>query len=185
MSEALKRHFEPPIYRITRGLAAQVYEYLYDLEVSGLNHVPKEGGFLLASNHASFFDPPLVGYSLPRPIYYFARQSLMEKGFSKWLLGSLATIPVDRDGPQDVAAIRTVMRRVQAGNGLLVFPEGTRTLDGELKSAKSGVGLLACKNRSSGHSLPSVGHVRSLSQRQKNTRMARKTLLELRPCPSA
>lgn len=145
MSEPLDRHFEPWIYRLTRGVAAFIYEYLYDLEISGQQHIPREGGFLLASNHASFFDPPLAGYPVPRPIYYFARRTLMEKGFSKWLLGSLSTIPVDRDGPQDLTAIKTVMRLVQEGNGLLVFPEGTRTQDGELQSAKAGVGLLAIK----------------------------------------
>src|SRR5690606_8628925 len=85
------------------------------------------------------------GYPLSRPIYYFARKDLLRFKVSNWLLPRLFTIPVDRDGPSDVAALKRVFSVLKEGAGLLVFPEGTRTLDGNLQPGKPGVGMLACK----------------------------------------
>lgn len=144
-TDKLERQHEHVVYQVARGMGSMIYEYFYGLEVYGLQNVPDKGGFLLACNHASYFDPPLAGFRIRRPIYYFARRTLMEKGFSKWLLTNLNTIPVDRDGPSDVAALKRVIRTVKGGNGLIVFPEGTRSHDGNLQPARAGVGLLACK----------------------------------------
>jgi len=116
-------------------------------EVRGLEHVPARGGFLLAANHASFIDPPMIGCQLPRQIAYFARKTLWKGGFSSWWLDSVGTIPVDRDGGQDVSAIKRVLRALREERGLILFPEGTRTPDGQLQPAKAGVGFIAVKTQ--------------------------------------
>lgn len=133
-------------YDACRRAAFAFFDSLYRFEVHGLSHVPHEGGFVLACNHVSYFDPPAAGCALPRQIYYFARKTLFKPGLASWLLRNIHTIPVDRDGDSDISSIKSVLRLLHAGEGLLVFPEGTRAEDGGLGQAKRGVGMLACKS---------------------------------------
>ncbi len=114
-------------------------------EAAGVENVPRSGGFLLASNHTSFLDPLLLGSFLPRPICYFARKSLWDTAVMAWMLDRLKCIPVDRDGEGDVGAFKRVLAALKAGEGVQVFPEGTRTPDGRLQPARRGIGLLAAK----------------------------------------
>ena len=110
---------------------------------SGVHHIPREGGFLLAVNHASFLDPVLVGCVVPRPIHYMARRTLFKKGPANWLLRyALNCVPVDR-GSLRRDTYREVVEILQAGRGCLIFPEGTRSKDGNLKPLKAGVIRLA------------------------------------------
>ncbi|MCR6657594.1 MAG: 1-acyl-sn-glycerol-3-phosphate acyltransferase [Opitutus sp.] len=76
---------------------------------------------------------------------FFARKTLWKPGVASWWLDTVGTIPVDRDGGQDVSAIKRVLKALKEGKALILFPEGTRSPDGTLQSAKAGVGLLACK----------------------------------------
>lgn len=133
------------LYRCVQWLATSYFELFHQVEVHGLENVPPTGGFLLASNHASHYDPPLAGCGLPRPIHYFARKSLLDSKAGAWLLPRLNTIPVDRDGPGDIAALRRVLGVLAQGHGVIVFPEGTRSSDGNLQEPKPGVGFLACR----------------------------------------
>ena len=110
----------------------------------GLENMPAKGSFILAVNHASFFDPPLAVCRLPRPVYFFARSSLFRGLFGK-LIAKLNAIPVNRDGDSDVKAIKNVLGLLRKGDSLLLFPEGTRTHDGELREAERGVGMIACR----------------------------------------
>ena len=116
-------------------------------DVVGLEHLPPTGGFLVAANHTSFLDPPFIGSQVPRQIAYFARKTLWKGGFASWWLDSVGTIPVDRDGGQDVSAIKRVLRAIKDERGLILFPEGTRSPDGQLQPAKAGVGLIACRTQ--------------------------------------
>ncbi|MBM3865783.1 MAG: 1-acyl-sn-glycerol-3-phosphate acyltransferase [Verrucomicrobia bacterium] len=136
-----------PVYGFCHYWLKVTYEMFFRGEVSGLEHVPARGGFLLAANHASFIDPPMIGCQLPRQIAYFARKTLWKGGFSSWWLDAVGTIPVDRDGGQDVSAIRRVLRALLEERGLILFPEGTRTPDGQLQPAKAGVGFIAVKTQ--------------------------------------
>jgi 1-acyl-sn-glycerol-3-phosphate acyltransferase len=104
----------------------------------------QSGPAILAMNHQSYLDPPLAGTACDRPIYFLARRTLLEVPLLGWLLPKLNVIPVDQEGV-DRSAIKAVIRLLKAGQGVLVFPEGSRTLDGNLQPAEPGLGLVIAK----------------------------------------
>lgn len=135
---------ESLLYGITRTVVTSFFETAYQQEVYGRENLPQEGAFILAANHGSMFDPPLIGNPVPRPIYFFARRTLLENKVAAWLYPRLNAIPVDREGA-DVRALKNVLQVLKQGSGILVFPEGTRTPDGSLLPGKAGIGLIACR----------------------------------------
>jgi 1-acyl-sn-glycerol-3-phosphate acyltransferase len=145
MSSSFRQVEMQPVYGFFHYLATVVYNMFFRGEVTGLENLPKEGSFLIAANHASFLDPPLIGSQVPRQIAYFARKTLWKGGLISWWLDEVGTIPVDRDGGQDVSAIKRVLKALKNDKGLILFPEGTRTSDGHLQEPKAGVGLIACR----------------------------------------
>lgn len=147
MSRAFPQVEMEPVYGFFHYISHAVYGMFFRGDVVGLEHVPATGGFLIAGNHASFLDPPFIGSQVPRQIAYFARKTLWVGGIASWWLDAVGTIPVDRDGGQDVSAIKRVLKALKQERGLILFPEGTRTLDGQFQSAKPGVGLIACKTQ--------------------------------------
>jgi 1-acyl-sn-glycerol-3-phosphate acyltransferase len=106
----------------------------------------EEGPLILASNHQSYFDPPLVGICSRRGVYYLARKTLLQIPLLGKLLPHINVILVDRDG-NDMSALKSVIRTVRAGNGVVLFPEGTRSPDGALQPGKAGIGLVIAKTR--------------------------------------
>lgn len=137
-------HFRP-IYRIGHALSAFLFQGILGAEAYGVNTVPKTGPFLLACNHTSNLDPFLAGCFISRDIYFFARKTLFKPGFANWILRKFNSIPVDRDGGKDISALKKVLELLSQGEGVLIFPEGTRSLDGSIQTAKRGVGMMACK----------------------------------------
>jgi 1-acyl-sn-glycerol-3-phosphate acyltransferase len=107
--------------------------------------VPPQGPVILAANHASFIDPPLVGAALKRDIHYLARASLFRHPLANWLLRSWNSVPVERDGG-GAAGLKAIFDRLQGGAGIILFPEGTRSHDGRLQPARSGIGLVVIKS---------------------------------------
>jgi 1-acyl-sn-glycerol-3-phosphate acyltransferase len=105
-----------------------------------INHGP----VILASNHESYLDPPLVGSVADRAIFFLARKTLLEGAFFGWLLPKLNVIPVDQEG-NDRSALKALIRILKAGEGTLVFPEGERTEDGRLRPALPGLGFVIAK----------------------------------------
>jgi 1-acyl-sn-glycerol-3-phosphate acyltransferase len=95
-------------------------------------------------NHESYLDPPLAGNACDRPIYYFARRSLLDVPILGWLLPKVNVIPVEQEGI-DRSALKATIRELKAGNGVLIFPEGSRTMDGSLQPALPGLGLIIAK----------------------------------------
>lgn len=134
-----------PVYGISHYLATVVYGMFFRGDIVGLDHLPATGSFLIAANHASFLDPPFIGCQVSRQIAYFARKTLWKGGFSSWWLDQVGTIPVDRDGGQDVSAIKRVLKALMEDRALILFPEGTRSANGCLQEPKAGVGLIACR----------------------------------------
>ncbi len=132
------------VYALSHHLLAVAHSAFFRGEMVGLDNIPQHGPFLIAANHASFLDPPFVGCQVPRPMAFFARKTLWKGGLVSWWLNTVGCIPVDRDG-SDVAAIKNVLRALQAGRALVLFPEGTRSPDGTLQPPKAGVGLIACR----------------------------------------
>ena len=104
----------------------------------------QSGPVILAMNHQSYLDPPLAGTTCDRPIYFLARRTLLDIPLLGWVLPKLNVIPVNQEGV-DRSAIKVVIRVLLAGNGVLIFPEGSRTLDGTLQPAEAGLGLVIAK----------------------------------------
>jgi 1-acyl-sn-glycerol-3-phosphate acyltransferase len=102
------------------------------------------GPAILAMNHQSYFDPPLAGNACDRAIYFLARRSLLNVPLLGWLLPKLNVIPVNQEGI-DRSALKALIRVLKDGNATLVFPEGSRTLDGNLQPALPGLGLVIAK----------------------------------------
>jgi len=132
-------------YKTVCFLFYTYYRLFHRFQIEGLENVPKEGAFLLASNHLSFLDPPALGCRLPRNLHYFARDSLF-KGLLGMFIRSLNSIPVNRS-QLDLATLRRVLKVLKDGHPLLVFPEGTRSEDGRLGEGKKGVGMLVAKSQ--------------------------------------
>jgi 1-acyl-sn-glycerol-3-phosphate acyltransferase len=133
-----------PIYSTCQSMCRVAATLMCDLKVYGARHIPRRGGVLVVSNHQSFLDPMCIGCQLPRPMSYFAKSELFENRYFGRLLRNLYAFPV-RQGQGDIAAVREAIRRLQEGHALVIFPEGSRSSDGELLPIEPGVGLIARK----------------------------------------
>src|SRR5688572_11882932 len=133
-----------PFYGFFHYLAASFHHMWFRGEVVGSENFPVDGPFLIASNHASHVDPPLVGCHVPRQMRFFARKSLWNNKLLGWWMNQVETIPVERDSG-DVGAIKRVLQAIKEDLAVVLFPEGTRSPDGNLQTPKAGVGLMACK----------------------------------------
>lgn len=120
------------------------FRTLFGLRINGQEHLITEGPVLVASNHQSFLDPPLIGNLYKTEMVFLARKTLFV-GFFKWLYPQWNAIPVDQDRP-DMSSLKTIIRKLKEGHRVLVFPEGARTLDGNIGEAAPGIGLIAAKS---------------------------------------
>jgi 1-acyl-sn-glycerol-3-phosphate acyltransferase len=120
----------------------------YRVRYSGLHNIPKSGGVLVVSNHQSHFDPPLVGIGCPRQMNYLARETLFAFGPFGWLLHSVGAIPIDRDG-LGLGGIKAALKCLKHGEMVLIFPEGTRSRDGEISKFRPGFTTLAVRAKAS------------------------------------
>lgn len=108
--------------------------------IVGAERIPKRGALILASNHASFLDPPLIGTSVHREASYLARESLFRIPILGRIIASINALPIDREG-KSARGLKAILARLSAGQAVVLFPEGTRTSDGRLLPARSGIGL--------------------------------------------
>ncbi len=122
-----------------------LYRFYFRWRVFNAERVPLTGPVILACNHASFLDPPLVGSGLSRGINYLARESLFRFPGMGALLRSWQVVPVDRDGG-GAAGLKAILDRLLDGGAIILFPEGTRTFDGQLQPARLGIGLVVIKS---------------------------------------
>ena len=132
------------VYNIFYNLAKLMAYCFFSLRVVHPERMIEEGPLLLAVNHSSYFDPPLAGICSRRGVFYLARKTLLKWPFFGPLFPAMNVIPVERDG-NDMSALREVIKKVREGNGIVLFPEGTRSLDGKLQPARAGVGLIVAK----------------------------------------
>jgi 1-acyl-sn-glycerol-3-phosphate acyltransferase len=118
--------------------------FMFDLKTYGTRNVPRTGGVLLVSNHQSYLDPPLIAVHLLRPVSFMARSTLFENPLFSRLITELQAYPVRR-GEADIGAIKETIRRLNAGNAVNVYPEGSRTETGEIGPIEKGIALIVRK----------------------------------------
>ena len=132
------------VYNIFYNLAKLLARMIFSMRIIHPERMVESGPLLIAVNHSSFFDPPLAGICSRRGVFYLARKTLLKWPFFGPLFPAMNVIPVERDG-NDMSALREVIKKVKDGNAVLLFPEGTRSLDGNLQPARAGIGLVIAK----------------------------------------
>ena len=135
----------PFIYRTTWLFCRALFRIYFRWRIVDADQVPPTGPVILACNHASFLDPPMVGTAVTRTINYLARESLFRFPVFGAYLRALNSVPVDRDG-QGAKGLKMILDRLVKGGGIILFPEGTRSKDGQLQPARSGIGLTVIKS---------------------------------------
>ncbi len=116
----------------------------FRLHVVHRERMLQSGPVILAMNHESYLDPPLAGTTCDRAVHFLARRTLLDVPLLGWLLPKLNVIPVNQEGI-DRSALKALIRVLKAGNAALIFPEGSRTIDGTLQPAERGLGLVIAK----------------------------------------
>ena len=133
-------------YEIARGLVSAAFHIRFRIKVIGKENIPKaKGSFIIASNHVSNNDPPLVGAVFKKKYTFMAKEELFNVNpIFTWLIKKLGAFPVKR-GAKDTGAIDEAIESLNKGRTFVIFPEGTSSKDGELGRPKSGVSLIAAR----------------------------------------
>lgn len=132
-------------YSIARELVRFVYHIIFHITVVGKENIPQEkGGYIIASNHVSNNDPPMVGITFRGKYSFMAKEELFKNPLFAWLITRLGAFPVKR-GSKDGSAIQNALQSLEKGRIFVIFPEGTRSKTGELGRPKSGVTLIAAQ----------------------------------------
>lgn len=134
------------LYRSVRFAAWAAFKMVGRTRVIGYENLPSEGGVIVACNHVSYLDPPLVGSTIRRECAFMARHDLWNCKPLGWLITRLNAFPVHRDTP-DISALRRAADEVKSGKVLVLFPEGTRSPDARLQKAHPGLALIVRQAR--------------------------------------
>ncbi len=134
------------LYALARNIVSFIFHIIYKITVTGRENIPKEkGGYIIASNHVSNLDPPMVGIVFRGKYTFMAKDELCHVNpLFTWLIKRLGAFPVKR-GAKDLAAIDKALESLNKGRIFVIFPEGTRSKTGELGKPKSGVAITAIK----------------------------------------
>ena len=134
-------------YAFARGICVALFTVLYRYRAYGSRRLPADGSVLLVANHQSFLDPPAIGVGVNhRHLDYIARLGLFESKVLAWLLTQFNSLPIREQGG-DAGAIKEILRRLEAGRAVLIFPEGTRTPDGGMTQFKRGIAVLVKRSQ--------------------------------------
>ncbi len=131
-------------YGCFRGLFIAVGRVLFRFRTLGKEHVPMQGGLLVAANHASYLDIPALGCALPRRAYFLGRYDLFPNRLLGPLLRRLGWIPM-RHYRLDRESFRTAIELIKGGKAVVIYPEGTRSKDGRLGPGKPGIGIIVAE----------------------------------------
>ncbi len=132
-------------YRFSRAVLLAILKLFFRFEVSGRENIPERGGFILAANHVSYLDPVALGSACPRTVHFIARDNLFLNPLLGPWLKAVGVIPLKRNSA-DLTAIKKGLQSVRKGEGLALFPEGTRRTEGnKYLNPEPGVGFLAEK----------------------------------------
>ncbi|MBN1383530.1 MAG: 1-acyl-sn-glycerol-3-phosphate acyltransferase [Elusimicrobia bacterium] len=134
-------------YWLGWSISKLVFGILYRRKITGIENLPKSGSYILAANHQSYADPPLVGSCIKEPVYYIAKKELFDIPVLGWFIKQTNAFPVDR-ASADIGAYRNALKILQNNGILLVFPEGTRYKPGKTRKLKNGAAMLAVATNS-------------------------------------
>lgn len=130
-------------YKVSWLILNMAERLAFGFRVAGREMVPKTGPVIIASNHVSYADPPVVGSAVPREVYFLAKEELFANRAFGWLISRYNAIALRR-AVGDLGAVRKALELLGEGRAILMFPEGTRSLSGKLLRPRPGVGLIAC-----------------------------------------
>lgn len=134
------------LYFIGWSLFLIFFRTYLNVKVFGRKNVPKKGAFIFVSNHCSYLDPMLLGTSVYRSLNYMARDTLFKTERFARIMRGLHAFPVKREDG-DIGAIKESLRILSSGKGLVIFPEGTRSKDGNLQNGKPGAGFFVARSK--------------------------------------
>jgi 1-acyl-sn-glycerol-3-phosphate acyltransferase len=131
-------------YWLVWSLTRIISKLFFRIRTGGQENIPSKGGFILATNHISYYDPPLVGSWITRELYFFAKKELFKNRLFGAIIRATNALPVNRQGV-DRQAIRLAVDAIERGFGLTMFPEGTRSRTDNFLSPKPGIGMIATR----------------------------------------
>jgi 1-acyl-sn-glycerol-3-phosphate acyltransferase len=134
------------IYEICAWATYLVLLVGFSFRAAGRFNVPRSGPVLLIANHQSYIDPPAIGIAAPRHLHYLARKTLFKKGGMGLFLRVVNSVPIDQEGVGK-DGMKAILARLEAGQAVLVFPEGERSIDGQMRPFRPGIGLLVKRVR--------------------------------------
>lgn len=132
------------LYTVLKPLAILIFKIFFRIKAFGQENIPKKGGFILASNHASFLDPVVLGVACSRKLNFMAKEELFYNPLFSRFISYLGAFPVKRDSA-DLSALKEAMHRVKIGGALVLFPAGSRRFDSDSGEPYPGIGFLATK----------------------------------------
>lgn len=163
-------------YQLTWWFLRFCFTIYFRWRIQGADNVPASGPVILASNHASFLDPPLVGCATNREASYLARESLFDVPVLGTIIRIINALPVDREG-KSPKGLKAILDRLAEGWPIVLFPEGTRTSDGSLLPARAGVGLAVIKSRAPVVPVRIIGSFEAYSREMKFPRPRKITVV--------
>lgn len=131
------------VFYLGRFIFQVLFKLLWGWEIRGQENVPLTGGVIIAPNHRTNADPPMIGGAMKRPLHFMAKEELFKVPVLGFLISQTNAFPVSR-GTGDVGAFKAALKLLENGESLLMFPEGTRAKDVDFRPAKQGVGMVAC-----------------------------------------
>lgn len=142
------RLFNPnPVYLLFRGVFRIFFRIMGSWRIQGLEYIPKTGQGIVISNHTSYVDPPMMGSAVRRPIAYMAKQELFTGNkLLRWVCIKLESYPV-KQGTVDREALRYTFDKLEKGWLIGLFPEGTRSNDGNLLPFQPGLAMIALRTK--------------------------------------
>lgn len=137
--------FQKPLFWVARDFVALALRIKFRLRVTGRQYVPAKGGAVIAANHCSYLDPPVMAAcSARRIVHFMARDTLYSNAMARWFFPRVGVIPLDRTRG-DLGALKKALAMLKENRVIGLFPEGTRSPDGQMREAKGGIGFLIAK----------------------------------------
>jgi len=132
-------------YKLVKNTAYVIFKVVFGLKEYGLDNISDEGPYILASNHNSFLDPPIIGATYPYELMFAAKKELFKIPILGFAIKKLNSVPIDRQGIS-LTSLKIIINKVrEEGKSVIIFPEGTRKHEKDLESGKRGIGFLASK----------------------------------------